>query len=175
MEVPTASCRYIQQYRSIAVDGAFYRIVVNGQTVQLSLSKPEPTRWDIAEYEIRLPNLTHISSLYARQCRVFLLLGRSDQDDMHLLIVPSNGYAPELKTIPLSWADARAMLNETWEYEWSCSKRSNLNKVSDRNSDLESEWEPDQGSVWESDQGSVQGSEQGSDQGPDQETDDVHT
>lgn len=173
IKVSLTSCRYIHDERPQTIDGSFYEVCVkDGQTVQLTLNKLS-TRGSPAYLEACLPNLTHFSSLYVNACEVFLLLGRTDEDDIHVLIVPSNDYAPELKTIPSSWADARAMLDEKWEYEWGYLKRSSP----DRESDDLSHCETDRGSESESEEGSegsVQGSDQGSHQEPDQETDDVH-
>lgn len=45
-------------------------------------------------------------------------------------MVPDDDRAPELKTIPLSWADARAILDQKWEEEYG-SMHTCLNEDSD--------------------------------------------
>lgn len=49
----------------------------------------------------------------------YLLLGSNDDESMRLLLIPVRGYDDqrhaEMKTIPLTWAQARAELNRLWE------------------------------------------------------------
>ena len=108
------SYRYMQQ--SLAVDRAFYEIhIYLDCSIWLSLAKPRSTGWSGVDYRVYLENLAYVSSFYADQCQVFLLLGRTDDDYMHVLLIPKNDCAPELKTIPLTWAEARAKLDQKWE------------------------------------------------------------
>ena len=117
VEVSTTSFRYIQRY--LATDGALYELYdPAGHTIQLSLTKLEFTKWGVATRDVDLPNLVHVSSHYAYKSEFFLLLGKTDEDPMHLLVVPNDENAPELKTIALTWAEARAMLNRKWEEKY---------------------------------------------------------
>ncbi len=90
---------------------------MNGHSIQLVLTKPAPTKWDAAR-EVWLPNLAHLSSFHVDRSKVFLLLGRTDEDNMRALIIPDNDFSPEVKEIPLTWAKARALLDQKWEDEW---------------------------------------------------------
>ena len=119
--------------------------IAREHTVQLVLAKPAPRGWDIASCDVEIPNLTHISSLYAFKFEAYLLLGRTDDEDMHVLIIPRKKsrkkYPPELKTIHLTWADAKRILNEKWEQKWGRPKLSSPVEVSDAATQTEDEYE----------------------------------
>ena len=88
----------------------------SGETsLRLELTKPEPTRKDGAPESVWIPNLVHLSSSYAHRCQVFLILGATDEDYMHALLIPNNDDAAEIQRIPLTWAEARAILDQKWE------------------------------------------------------------
>lgn len=100
----------------LAVDGAFYTTYQSeANSLELSLTKPEPTEMDGAPEYVELRNLVHFSSSHAYRCQVFLLFGATDDDDMRALMIPNNDDAAEMKRIPLSWAKARAILDQKWE------------------------------------------------------------
>lgn len=104
---------------SLAIDGAIYGLVaLAGYSIGLRFTKPEPTRRKIAINSVYLLDLVHFSSLYANRYRIFLILGETDNDYMHALMVPEEDGAPELKRIPLTWAEARAILDKMWEKRW---------------------------------------------------------
>lgn len=67
-----------------------------------------------APERVGIPNLVHFSSSYAYRCQVFLILGRTDDEYLQALLIPNDDDAPELKTIPLTWANARAILDQKW-------------------------------------------------------------
>lgn len=119
---PTSHHRYIES--SLAVDGAYYTIDSPGRcsTIPLSLTRLTPTKWSVAKKSVGLPNLVSLSSTLASKRKAFLLLGRTDEDQMHVLLVPTfdNECAAEVKTIPLTWAEARAKLDQMWEEKWGC-------------------------------------------------------
>lgn len=102
--------------RNLAVDGAFYTAYISREnSLVLALAKPEPTERDGAPESVYLPDLVHFSSSFASRCKVFLLLGKTDEENMHALLIRDNDNAPEIKTIPLTWARARAILDQKWE------------------------------------------------------------
>ena len=114
IESTSKSYRYMQHY--LALDGAFYTTYISGaNSLQLKLTKPEPTEKDGALEHVILRNQVHFSSSYAYTCQVFLLLGATDEDDMHALLIPNNDDAAEIQRIPLTWAKARAILDQKWE------------------------------------------------------------
>ena len=116
-EASPKSYRYIEGI--LAIDGAFYQLFVTVEgSILLQLSKPEPTRWSVAKSKVHLRDLVYCSSLYADRARVFLILGKTDEEQMHVLVVPENDCAPELKSVPLTWAEARAILDRKWEKEY---------------------------------------------------------
>lgn len=104
----------------LASDGALYELqTYNVFSVGLRFTKPESTRRKIAINRVYLSDLVHSSSLYpTNRCRIFLILGETDNDYMHALMVPEEDGAPELKRIPLTWAEARAILDKMWEKRW---------------------------------------------------------
>lgn len=117
MESSSKSYRYMQD--CLAVDGAFYSVSrlsrYSENSLHLSLTKPEPSVRQGFPEIVWLRNLVHLSSSYAHRCQVFLLLGRTDDEYMQALLIPDNDDAPEIKTIPLTWAKARAILDQKWE------------------------------------------------------------
>ena len=118
-KVSPRSFRYIE--RCLATDGAFYELDFSGNgTLQLALIKPEFTKWDVAKHRVCLPNLAHISSYYYERSysNTFLLLGKTDEDYMQILVAPRDDRAPVLKTILLTWREARVMLNRKWEEKY---------------------------------------------------------
>ena len=116
IEASPKSYRYIGKI--LAIDGAFYQLFVTAQcSILLSLSKPERTRWGVAKSEVYL-NLVYFSSLYANRGREFLILGKTDEEQMQVLLVPDDNYAPELRSVPLTWAEARAILDRKWEKKY---------------------------------------------------------
>lgn len=131
IEFSPTSYRYIETY--LAADGTFYELVYfSANSVALSCTKTEPTRGDVAPKSVSLYDLVHFSSLYADRCRIFLILGKTDDDYMHALIVPDDDRAPELKTMPLTWAEARAILDRKWK-----DKYASVRLDSDMNQDMD--------------------------------------
>lgn len=63
-----------------------------------------------------------ISQSYADNRRKYLLLGNNDDESMRLLLIPLREYDDrrpvEVKTIPLTWAQARVELNRLWEEKY---------------------------------------------------------
>lgn len=114
IEVSLTSQRYIA--RCLAVDGTFYKLVHStNNSSSLSSAKAEPTRRDVATKRVWLDNLVQFLPSNGNNCRLFLILGKTDNEYMHALMVPYDHGAPELKTIPLTWAEARAILDRKWE------------------------------------------------------------
>ncbi len=123
IEISSTPCRYI--YSSLAIDDAFYEMISDdGYSIHLTLTKPAPTKWHATIKTVDLPNLVYLSSFYASRCRFFLLLGRTDEENMRALIIPYNDSFPEVKEIPLTWAKARALLDNKWEDRWGRSRSS---------------------------------------------------
>ena len=117
IEASPKSYRYIKEI--LAIDGAFYQLYRYGDdTIGLSLSKHEPTRWGVAKNNVYLPDLVYYSPLYAHRVREFLLLGKTDEEQMQVLLVPDDDRPPELKSVPLTWAEARTILDRKWEKEY---------------------------------------------------------
>ena len=65
-----------------------------------------PTVWleDIASYSSRLVDAER-----------FLLLGAHDDEKMRMLIVPRDGTTPVIKTLSLTFAEARSRLEKEWQ------------------------------------------------------------
>ena len=117
IEISSTRFRYIVS--TLAIDDAFYEMSnTDGHSIKLRLTKPEPTKWDVAQITVYLKNLVHLSSRYASGHKTCLLLGRTDEDNMRALIIPDNDCSPEVKEIPLTWAKARALLDQKWEDKW---------------------------------------------------------
>ena len=65
---------------------------------------------DVASYSSHLANTNR-----------FLLLGANDDEKMRMLIAPHDGSAPVIKTLSLTFAEARVRLEKEWqrqEKEW---------------------------------------------------------
>ena len=45
----------------------------------------------------------------------FLLLGANDQERMRMLIAPDDGRTPVIKTLSLTFAEARSRLEKKWQ------------------------------------------------------------
>lgn len=118
VKVSSISYRYMQ--RSLVVDGALYKLNVDGCSIHLELALPWPEFFSTGT----LPNLVSLSSSYVDRCKAFLLLGQTDEDEMRILFIPENGCVPEVKTIPLTWAEARAILDRKREDQMREDKRS---------------------------------------------------
>ena len=127
IDVSSTSNRYIQRF--LAVDGSLYELRCLGYSVALILHKSESsrrgvaddsTRRRVADDSVALRNLVYLSSSYTWPYEAFLLLGNTDEDYMHVLLVPGidNDCAPEVKEIPLTWAEARAILDRNWKDTW---------------------------------------------------------
>lgn len=118
IELPSASPRCTERF--LAIDGTFYELtkISTVNSFSLNSTKAEPARRNVATNRVWLGNLVNFSSLPTGKCRLFLILGKTDNDHMHALMVPEDDGAPELKTIPLTWAEARAILDEMWEGFW---------------------------------------------------------
>lgn len=65
------------------------------------------------------------SQLYRYDSLKYLLLGSNDDENMRLLLIPVPNYQDgddrrgvEIKTIPLTWSQARAKLNRLWEEKY---------------------------------------------------------
>lgn len=117
IEVSPTSHRYIEQF--LAIDGTFYELERSfTNSIYLLSTKTEPPRRNVARKKVWLDNLVHFSFSNGNYCRLFLILGKTDNDYMHALMVPEDDGAPELKTIPLTWAEARAILDRYWEDQY---------------------------------------------------------
>ena len=53
----------------------------------------------------------------------FLLLGPNDNEKMRLLLVPYDGRVPEIRTLSLTFAEAKARLEEKWEIQGMLNKK----------------------------------------------------
>lgn len=75
-----------------------------------------------SKHRVTLPISATVSQSYSHNSDKYLLLGSNDDEDMRLLLIPLRGYddrrPAEIKTIPLTWAQARAELNRLWEEEY---------------------------------------------------------
>ena len=81
----------------------------------LRFNKAKLVRGSRPYEDVYLFNLAYLSSSYAKGSSVYIILGKTDEDQMHALVIPHNREAPELKTIPLTWAEAQAILQRKWE------------------------------------------------------------
>ena len=113
--ISPSTCRYLEDV--LVVDGAFYHTHRDMGSITLGLTKPMPVR-GLQQRNVRLDDLVQFTALHPQSGQVFLVLGKTDKDYMHALVIPHRNYAPELKEIPLSWADVRALLERKWELEY---------------------------------------------------------
>ena len=84
-------------------------------SVQLELRKlDEDGFWIGTKPVVLLKNIASYSSHYAAADKYFLL-GANDDEKMRLLIVPHDDKAPIIKTLSLTFAEARSRLQKEWE------------------------------------------------------------
>ena len=70
--------------------------------------------WRGTRPAVLLKNIASYSSHLAAADR-FLLLGADDDERMRMLIVPHDGRTPVIKTLSLTFAEARARLEKEWQ------------------------------------------------------------
>ena len=114
-EAPPRSYRYVDDF--FAIDSDVYTLSpsTDRNSLVLGLTKVQLRRTTKIRESVWLPNLVYLSSSYAKEPYVYLILGNTDEDYMHALVIPRDRGAPELKRTPLSWAEARAILQKKWE------------------------------------------------------------
>ena len=115
VDIPSAAPRFIKY--SLSFDNL--RICFNGfknVSAELELIKiPENGFWG-RNNEPRA--VLHDVAAYSSQLtdhELFLLLGTEDDEKMRLLIIPSDGRTPVIKTLSLTFAEARARLEKEWQ------------------------------------------------------------
>ncbi len=87
----------------------------NNTDVSLELIKLDETGfWVGTRPSVRLHNIASYSSHHAAADR-YLLLGATDEEKMRLFIAPRDGRTPVIKTLSLTFAEARSRLQKEWE------------------------------------------------------------
>ncbi|CAF9908017.1 MAG: hypothetical protein ALECFALPRED_004200 [Alectoria fallacina] len=81
-------------------------------------NEPRVVLGDVAAYSSQLTD-----------SQTFLLLGAEDHAKMRLLIVPSDGRTPIIKTLPLTFAEARVRLEKEWQRQHAKSQEQDLSKA----------------------------------------------
>ena len=69
----------------------------------------------------------------------FLLLGANDEETMHLLTVPHSGRVPKIRTLPLSFAEAKLRLEKEWEIQRTLKQKERDQCLIDSDSEGESD------------------------------------
>lgn len=86
----------------------------NNASVALELVKlVDDSLWRGTEPAVVLDSIATFSSHFANADR-YLLLGASDDEKMRLLIAPHDERTPVIKTLSLTFAEARARLETKW-------------------------------------------------------------
>lgn len=113
MNIHPVPARFI--WTSLSVDKSlviFYD--GNNASVALELIKfADNGLWRGTETAVVLRDVASYSSHLAAADR-YLLLGASDNDKMRLLIAPHDERAPVIKTLSLTFAEARSRLEKEW-------------------------------------------------------------
>lgn len=110
-------CSYSFSRHFLAYGGRLYSLQsasVDHSRLTLTMNQPG---WPV-QHNVHLSNWVIVSQIYKHDVSISLLLGKNDDERMRLLISPW-GYGDrrfaEIKTIPLTWAEAQAELNRLWE------------------------------------------------------------
>ena len=163
-EATARSPRYL--YRFLVIGSNQYRALTYDHSLALSLLEFGPRGLHKPVKATWLYNLAHLSASYADRSKIYLILGKTDDEHMHALVIPDNREAPELKRIPLTWAEARAILQRKWE-----DKYGSVDSATD--SDTGSAMDPGERSSEDSDEVSNNNPEEESDEDGDEELDET--
>ena len=163
-EAAAKSPRYL--HSPLVIGSNHYRVLIYDHSLELRLRKFGPRGWHKPVKRACLYNLAYLSSSYANRSKIYLILGNTDDEHMHVLVIPDNREAPELKTIPLTWAAARAILQRKWEDQYG-------SVGSGVDSDTGSDMDPGERSSEDSDEVSNNNPEEESDEDGDEELDET--
>lgn len=101
----------------------------NNASVALELIKFDDNGfWKGTETAVVLRDIAAYSSHFAVADR-YLLLGASDNEKMRLLIAPHDEKAPVIKTLSLTFAEARSRLEKEWRRLHAKSQDQDLNET----------------------------------------------
>ena len=89
--------------------------------------------WIETRPAVFLRNIASYPSHYAAADK-YLLLGENDDEKMRLLIAPHDDRAPIIKTLSLTFAEARSRLQKEWERLQPKSQDQDLSGVSEMSS-----------------------------------------
>ena len=133
IDTPPLSSRYISS--SLSLDNSVFIFHGDDNTsVELELIKfNNKGFWRGTRPAILLRDIASYSSHLADADR-FLLLGANDDGKMRMLIAPDDGRTPVIKTLSLTFAEARARLEKEWQRLENESRRS---QVESQDRDLE--------------------------------------
>lgn len=103
-------------YRTLSLDNSLVFLYDgNNASVALGLIKPVKNGfWKATEPAVVLDDVAAYSSHFAAADR-YLLLGENDDQKMRLLIAPHDERTPVIKTLSLTFAEARARLEKKWQ------------------------------------------------------------
>lgn len=89
IEVSSTSYRYIESAHGsiLAIDGSLYETIIGDQWIHLRLTKLKEGVVEV-EHSVKIRSLFHIPPSYSRECQAFLLLGKTDEDCMRVLLIP---------------------------------------------------------------------------------------
>ena len=121
---PKATQRPVGVRRYLAIGDSFY--ILGGRDFEgLTLCRSGPLANRKLEQRrarprgsVSLPNLVAVSASSYGSRHSYLLLGETDDVKLRSLIVPRDDQPPEIKTLAISWAEARDMLDRKWEEKY---------------------------------------------------------
>lgn len=113
MNIKPAPARFI--YDVLSLESSLI-ILDDGNTASVALELVklvDNSLWRSTEPAVVLDSVAAYSSHFASADR-YLLLGASDDEKMRLLIAPHDERTPVIKTLSLTFAEARARLETKW-------------------------------------------------------------
>ena len=115
LDTATLPSRYICDYKPLSQDNSLVIFHHDDNTsVELELVKfDDKGFWRGTRPAVFLSNIASYSSHLAAAYR-FLLLGENDDERMRMLIAPYDERTPVIKTLSLTFAEARARLEKEW-------------------------------------------------------------
>ena len=111
MDIDPVPCRFIDNSLSLHNSLVLFHSLNNVSASLELINFAEDGFWSGTEPAVVLHDVATYSSRFAVADR-FLLLGANDDQKMRLLIAPHDGRSPVIKTLSLTFAEARARLAE---------------------------------------------------------------
>lgn len=129
VDIPSAAPRFIDIYLSFNSSFTIF-YGVDCASAKLELIKiPENGFWGRQNEQPVVLRDVAAYSLQLSDSQTFLLLGAENHEKLRLLIVPSDGRTPIVKTLPLTFAEARVRLEKEWQRQQAKSEEQDLSKA----------------------------------------------